>query len=136
MTNFHLAALRLKKQLRLANYRRAAMNLEVAVRHNGLPLTKVAPGERILVRGALPLEAPVGTLVAIDAKTGELICTEFQVVTMKPSRPAQREQMANRTIRMPDSLVEALQAHRPGENFGAVVRDILSAHLKAAGVMS
>ena len=134
-TDFHLAAIRLKKQLRVAGYRRAAMNLEVAIRHNGLPLTKVAPGERILVRGALPVEAPAGTLVGIDAKTGVLICTEFQVVTMKPARPAHREQMSNRTIRMPDDLVEALQAHRPNENFGAIVRDILAAHLKAAGVM-
>ncbi len=136
-TDFHLAAIRLKKQLRQAGYRRAAMNLEVAIRHNGLPITKVAPGERILVRGALPVEAPAGTLVAIDAKTGELICDEFQVVTMKPARdPRSDRKMANRTVRMPDDLVAALQAHRPGENFGAIVRDILAAHLKAAGVMS
>ncbi len=133
-TDFHLAAIRLKKQLRLAGYRRAASNLETSIRHNGLPLTKVAPGESILVRGALPAEGDAGTLVALDVKTGMLICTELAVVTCRPTRAERhRETMVNRTIRMPDSLVEALEAHRPREKFGAVVREILEAHLKACG---
>lgn len=132
----YASALALKKQLRLAGYRRCAASLEVGIEYGGLPLLRSGEGDLLTIRGALPAEAPAGSLVAIDQRTGVLVATETEVHQHRPERRAPTSSMRNRTIRMPDALVDDLERHHPRKDLSAIVRDICDLHLKAAGVRS